>query len=301
MARLFQDLAYRAEAGGHAALGALFGAMSLDRASAFGSRLARRLGRLSGAHKVADRNMQIAFPDRDASWRAGNLDAMWDNMGRTFAEIPHLKSLRCYEPESRIEVIGAERLDAVRESGKPAVFISGHFANWEVMAMAIVQRGVDCAITYRAANNPYFDEQIKTVRRAYGVDTLTPKAGPRGAKQLLEHLAAGRSVALMNDQKFNEGIEAEFFGRPAMTAPGPTRLAMRSGAPLIPMSVARTGGAHFRVTVHAPIPVAETGARNADIKATVARINRFIEDRIRETPPDWFWLHRRFPKEVYRD
>src|SRR5690606_2746858 len=126
-----------------------------------------------------------------------------------------------------------------------------------------------------------------------------------GAKQLLEHLGAGRSVALMNDQKFNEGIEAPFFGRPAMTAPGATRLAMRTGAPPVPMSAVRLrehgrGLARFRVTVHPPIPVEDTGDRNADIAVTVGRINRFIEDRIRESPADWFWLHRRFAKEVYR-
>lgn len=305
MAGALQHLWWRIEAGGHAALGALSGAMGLDRASALGGAFARRFGPMTSVDKVAERNMEIAFPDRDATWRAATIDAVWDNMGRTLAEIPHLHRIRCYEPDpveggGRIEVVGAERLDAVRDSGRPAVFISGHFANWEVMAMAIVQRGVDCAITYRAANNPYFDRQIIETRRAYGVDTLTPKAGPRGARQLLDHLAAGRSVALMNDQKFNEGIEASFFGHPAMTAPGATRLALRTGAPLIPMSVVRTGGAHFRVTVHEPIPVGGAGGRNADIAATVERINRFLEDRIREAPADWFWLHRRFPKEVYR-
>ncbi len=300
MAGLGQDLLWRAEAGGHALFGAALRAMPLDRASALGGRALRRLGPMTSTHKVAERNLAIAFSEQDAAWRAAVLDGVWDNTGRTFAEIPHLHALRCYEPGSRIEVEGAERLDAVRDSGRPAVFISGHFANWEVMAMAIVQRGVDVAITYRAANNPYFDQQIKDARTAYGVDTLTPKAGPRGAKQLLEHLDSGRSVALMNDQKFNEGIAVPFFGRVAMTAPGPTRLAMRSNAPLIPMSARRTGGANFRVTVHAPIEVERTGDRTADIAATVLKINRFLEDRIREAPADWFWVHRRFAKDVYR-
>lgn len=299
MAGPVQHLVWRLEQGAHAAVRGVFGALPLDPASAAGGAIVRALGPLTATHHVARRNMEIAFPDQSEAERAKLLSAVWDNIGRTFAETPHLQRMQCYAPGARIEVEGAELLDAVRDSGKPGVFISGHFANWEVMAMAIVQRGVDCAITYRAANNPYFDEAVKRMRRAYGVDTLTPKAGTRGAKELLDHLAAGRSVALMNDQKFNEGIPSSFFGYPAMTAPGPTRLAMRAGAPLIPMSARRLEGAHFLVRVHEPIKVADTGDRAADIAATVARINRFLEDRIRETPADWFWVHRRFPKAVY--
>ncbi len=298
MAGWAQHLLWRIEAGACAGLGAGLAAMPIERASALGGRVARAIGPRMSVHRVADRNLQIAFPERDAAWRAQILARVWDNIGRTFAEMPHLRTLDCYEPGGRITVEGVERLDALRESGGPAVFVAGHFANWEVMAMAGVQRGVKGAITYRAANNPYFDEQIKVMRRAYGVETLTPKAGARGARELMEHLAAGRAVALMNDQKFNAGIETPFFGYPAMTAPGPTRLAMRAGAPLIPMSARRLydengDGARFLVQVHEPIPI-------TDVAETVAAINRFLEDRIRESPADWFWVHRRFHKDVYR-
>jgi len=85
-----------------------------------------------------------------------------------------------------------------------------------------------------------------------------------------------------------------------MTAPGPTRLAMQTGASLIPMSIVRTGGANFRVTIHEEIPVANTGNRANDIKATVIKITEFIENQIRANPTDWFWVHRRWPKELYK-
>ncbi|HFB62105.1 MAG TPA: lipid A biosynthesis acyltransferase, partial [Bacteroidetes bacterium] len=125
-------------------------------------------------------------------------------------------------------------------------------------------------------------------------------SGAKGAKELIRALRSGDSVALLNDQKFNEGIEIPFLGHGAMTAPGPTRLAMQTGAPLIPMSIVRTNGVNFRVTIHEAIKPVDTGNRTSDIRATVIKITKFIEHQIRTNPTDWFWVHRRWPKELYR-
>src|SRR5690606_29305746 len=106
-------------------------------------------------------------------------------------------------------------LDEIARNREPVVFISGHFANWELMAAAIVGAGIDCLITYRATNNPYVDRRIREGRARYGVQLFAPKG--ESARDLLQALAQGRSVALMNDQKFNEGISVPLFGEPAMT------------------------------------------------------------------------------------
>lgn len=301
MTGILQRAGWALEAGAYEAFLKGFGAMPLKTASDSGAAILRRLGPLTATHRVALKNLEIAFPEKSEAWRREVADQAWANLGRCFTEFPHLHKIAAYDSEE-IAVKGRQHLDAVKASGKGAVFISGHFANWEVMAMAIVQSGVDCAITYRAANNPWFDEQIKRERRAYGVGTLTPKAGMKGARELMALLESGRSIALMNDQKFNEGIPVPFFGREAMTAPGPTRLAMRAGVPLVPMSVKRIGdAARFEVTVHEPFDL-PTGKPTADnVRDVVTRINRFVEDRIRENPPDWFWVHRRFDKAVYRE
>jgi KDO2-lipid IV(A) lauroyltransferase len=178
------------------------------------------------------------------------------------------------------------------------VFVSGHLSNWEVMPAAIVDSGVICEMTYRAANNPYVDERIKASRFRYGVRLFAPKGGD-GARELLEGMKQGKSVALMNDQKFNSGVEGLFFGHPVRTAPGPSRLAIRFGTVLQPMSVQRVKGARFRAVVHDPIYLPNTGDRTADIEAGVKLVNAFMEDRIRERPQEWFWVHRRWPNEVY--
>jgi KDO2-lipid IV(A) lauroyltransferase len=226
------------------------------------------------------------------------LKAQWDGLGRTFAEFPLMDKI--LPSTGRVEVVNQARLFQIAAEKTPVVFVSGHLSNWEVMPAAIVDSGVVCEMTYRAANNPYVDERIKASRFRYGVRLFAPKGGD-GARELLEGMKQGKSVALMNDQKFNNGVEGLFFGHPVRTAPGPSRLAIRFGTVLQPMSVQRTKGAHFRAVVHDPIHLPDTGDRSADIEAGVKLINAFMEDRIRERPEEWFWVHRRWPNEVYAE
>jgi KDO2-lipid IV(A) lauroyltransferase len=195
-------------------------------------------------------------------------------------------------------VVGLERLHAIRDSGVPVVFVSGHLACFEVMASVILGAGVPCQITYRAANNPYVDAQIRGLRARYGVKLFAPKGGD-GARELLAGMARGESVALMNDQKFSEGPEVIFFGQPVNAAPGPSRLALRFGTVLQPLSVVRLKGARFRFEVHEPIRIERTGDRQADIARGVQAVTTFVEERVREHPVDWFWVHKRWPDRVY--
>lgn len=274
--------------------------MGVDRASDFGGWLGRTFGPMSGAHKVAERNLKLAFPEKDAAWREAMLREQWDGLGRSFAEFPLMDKI--LPSTGRVEVVNKERLARIAEEKIPVVFVSGHLSNWEVMPAAIVDSGVVCEMTYRAANNPYVDKRIKNSRFRYGVRLFAPKGGD-GARELLDGMKEGRSVALMNDQKFNNGVAAPFFGHDSRTAPGPTRLALRFGTVLQPMSVQRLKGkgARFRAVVHDPITPPKTGDRTADIEAGVRMINAFMEERIRERPAEWFWVHRRWPNEVYAD
>jgi len=116
---------------------------------------------------------------------------------------------------------------------------------------------------------------------------------------LLEALKNGESIALLNDQKFNTGLSVPFFGQEAMTAQGATRLALKTGRPLLPMAVTREGSS-FTVTFYEPIKLDRSGDRDADVLSGVKQVTRFIEDRIREKPAQWFWVHRRWPKSLYK-
>ena len=292
----WKHLTWRLEAAGFDLFTALIRAIPIDLASALGGALFRTFGPLSSAHKTAERSLRLAFPDMGESERARLLTAQWDNFGRYIAEFPILDRLG--PASGRVEVVNAERLARIAASARPVVFISGHFSNLEVMPVVIVAAGIECEITYRAANNPYVDARIKMSRRRYGVRLFAPKGG-EGARELLEALGQGRSVAMMNDQRYDGGVAAPFFGREVLTLPAAARLALRFGCVLQPMSIQRLVGARFRCVVHPPIELADTGRRTADIEAGVVAINAFIEARVRERPGEWWWLHRRWPAEDY--
>ncbi len=300
MARFFKHLIWRLEVMAYDILRLLMRPFSLEQVSRLAGWLVGFIGPKTSKHHIAKTNMKLAFPDADAAQIETWLKESWNRMGRTFGEFPLLGRIKVFDKNSNVEVVGLEILEKLKHDKKGAVLISGHFANWELMAAVFSQAKLPVRVTYRPTNNPYFDKRIRAQRKAYGIDLMVPKSGPKGAKELIQALRMGDSVALLNDQKFNEGIEIPFFGHGAMTAPGPTRLAMQTGAPLIPMSIVRTGGANFRVTIHKEIKLVDTGKRTKDIHATVLKITGFIEDQIRANPTDWFWVHRRWPKDMYK-
>ena len=283
----------------------LFGAAStiarlfpIDSVSDFGGSLFCVLGPLTRANRVAERNLRLVFPEADNAEINRLLHAQWLELGRSLTEFLVLD--RIVADTSRVQVDDEAKLSAIAAGDGPVVFISGHFSTFELMPAAIIRAGVKCQVTYRAMNNPYVDELVRKNRFRYGVRLFAPK-GLEGARELMRGLQRGESVALMNDQKFNGGVAAPLFGHMAHTAPGPSTFALRFGIPIQPMSVQRTGpGARFKVIVHDQIRLEDTGDREADIATGVRRINAFIEDRVRARPTEWFWVHRRWPSEIYR-
>lgn len=269
-----------------------------DKASNFGAWLVKKIGPLLSQHKTTKRNLRLAFPDWSEAQIEETALAAWENVGRTAGELPHLPSIDPYT-SGRVEIIGLDILDSIRDSNKGAVFISGHFANWEIMPATITQRIPEAVMTYRALNNPHIDKRIAELRHDYGTSVNAPKG--IGTRELMRALSKGTPIALMNDQKFNEGIAVPLFGHDAMTAPGPTRLALKYGVPIVPVSTTRTGPARFRVEFHTPYVPEDTGDTEADILASITRINAFIEAQVRSAPGQWFWQHRRWPKEAWKE
>jgi KDO2-lipid IV(A) lauroyltransferase len=292
-----QNFLWRLEAWAYDVGVALARIAPIDAVSDFGAGFFRIFGPLTSANRVAERNLRIVFPKASDAEIARLLDEQWRQLGRWCLEYLILDKI--VADPTRVEVVGAERLAAIRDGAGPVVFISGHFSSFEIMAAVIVHSGITCQITYRETNNPFFDQRIRKSRWRYGVRLFAPK-GTDGARELLRALSRGESVALMNDQKFNQGVAAPLFGVMAHTAPGPSSFALRYGIPLQPMSVQRLHKGRFRVVVHEPIWLADTGDRKADIETGVRRVNAFIEERIRERPTEWFWVHRRWPNEIYK-
>jgi len=294
---LAQHVVWRLEALAYDLVTGLARLFPIDAVSDFGAWLFQRLGPLTGTHRVVQTNLRIAFPQADDAEIERLTRESWAEAGRVALEFPILDKI--INDPTRVEVVNAQRLKQIAETGESVVFISGHFSSMEVMPAAIVHAGITCQITYRAMNNPYVDASFRRSRFRYGVRLFAPK-GTESARELIRALARGECVALMNDQKFNGGVAAPLFGVTCYTAPGPSSFALRFDIPLQPMSVQRTHKARFKVVVHDPIRLKNTGNRNEDIAAGVRKVNAFIEDRVRDRPTEWFWVHKRWPNEVYK-
>ncbi|GAB4542162.1 MAG: lysophospholipid acyltransferase family protein [Parvularculaceae bacterium] len=302
-ARLAREraLQYRLEHAAFRAARAIFGRLKVDRASALGGWVARRFGPIFArrAHRRARANLHRALPDRSGAEIRAILGDVWENLGRTATEFFHLDAFRPFEEGGRVSVEGAEHLEAVKAAGRPAVFVSGHFANWEVAAIVLHRAGVETCVAYRPANNLYVDEAIIETRAAVMSSVTAPK-GPEGMRKMLAALKAGRSLALLTDQKLNDGVEATLLGRPAMTAPAPARLALRFGAPIIPLAIERNGGANFTVRIYPPIETRELDRNSEDMLtgALTQQINDFLSERILARPGEWLWLHNRWADDA---
>jgi KDO2-lipid IV(A) lauroyltransferase len=246
-----------------------------------------------GVSKRARINLQRALPEIGDAEARRIIRGMWDNLGRVIAEYPHLDKFDTTARGGRAEVVGWENVEAMLAQGKSGIFFSGHFANWEVPTMALTQRGLGIAEIYRATNNPLVDELIAGFRGPVGSE-LVPK-GVIAARRSIAALREGRHLAMLVDQKMNDGVPVPFFGRDAMTAPAAAQLAIRFDAALVPVRVERLRGARFRIFMLPPIEIERTGNKHDDALATMAKINLEIEGWIRRQPEMWLWLHRRWP------
>lgn len=271
-----------------------FGLLPLDWASAIGGALARAIGPRLGISKRARLNIGRAVPELSQAEIAEIITGMWDNLGRVAAEYPHLHQIRVFEPGGRVETHGFEHMDRAVATGRRMIIFSGHIANWEIGMLAAVQYGIEVAQIYRAANNPLVDRMITRFRGIGG--ELIPK-GSVAARRAIAVLRRGAHLTMLADQKMNDGIPVPFFGRPAMTSSALASLALRFDCDVLPARVERLGGAHFRLTVFPPLPLARSGDHHADVAALMTRVNQTLEEWVRDRPGEWFWLHRRWPDD----
>jgi KDO2-lipid IV(A) lauroyltransferase len=272
---------------------ALFRALPLDVASGLGGGIARLVGPHLSISRRAASQLSRAMPELDSAAVTAAIAGMWENLGRVAGEYAHLDEFDISAANGRIELVGLEHVDRLRDDGIGGIFFSGHYGNWEILALAAGQCGVPLTMIYREANNPLVERMLRKTRAAVP-GRLLPK-GAAGARAAVAALLKGEHLAMLIDQKLNDGIPVPFFGRDAMTAPSLARLAMRYRVPVVPARVERLVGAHFRVTVLPPLHFTASDDKDADTLAAMTQINAMLESWIRARPDHWFWLHRRWP------
>jgi KDO2-lipid IV(A) lauroyltransferase len=288
---LLQKLRYGAEAAAFFFLMAIFRVIGLEAATALGGFMGRNIFSLLPPDRTARKNLAAAFPEKTDEERDAIRLAMWDNLGRVVAEYPHLEKFSPLGEDPRITFTAPEHPDTYK--GQAILFLSGHFANWEMMPILGEQHGLKGATVVRPPNNPYIANWIARQRAINGPDSLLAKHS--AARRMMGHLRGGGVIYMLIDQKLREGIAVPFFGRDAMTTPAPAALALKLGARILMAANRRTQGARFHVTVSAGPDFTPSGDETRDIHDLTAALTARIEESVRADPGQWLWIHNRWP------
>ena len=269
-----------------------------DRAGAVGAALARRLGPLVKAHRIALDNIRQAFPDLPATEHDRIVTEAWDNLGRTAAEYVHLDRLWDFDPDhpstGRIEIAPevTERFYGLLHDGKPALFFAAHLANWELPAIAAARHGLPSAVLYRTPNNAAVARDIVALREAL-MGRLIP-ATIAAPVRMMEALDQGLHVGMLIDQRFSRGPQVPFMGRLSYSNPLLARMARRFDCPVHGARAIRLPGGRFRLELTEAVALPRDARGQVDVEAATALLNRIVEGWVREHPGQWLWMHRRW-------
>ena len=212
---------------------------------------------------------------------------MWKNYGMTFIEYMFLNKFRKYN--SHIIINGEENLNDILKNDKPVIFVSGHFANFELMSMEITKKNIKLATIYRPLNNIFLNPFMEFLRKKYVCENQIKK-GINGVRNAIGYIRKNYSIALMIDQRVSEGEKISFFGKNASTTTLPAQLSLKFNLDIIPVFIERTKGNDFVIQFHNPI---KTDKFENKLKLT-QHLNTVLEKMILKNPNQWIWSHNRW-------
>ena len=217
------------------------------------------------------------------------ISKIYGNYGRILAEYPFLKAFRNNKLNKFIEIDGLENLNKIKREKRRAVFISGHFNNFELMALQIEKAGINLCAIYRPLNNVFLNKTMEEIRENF-ICKNQIKKGRSGTRQIIENIKKGNSVALMIDQRVREGIKINFFGKPASTTTIPAQLIKKYKCDLVPIYIERRKNNYFKMFVSEPIKI----GNNKSIKEITEHLNKILEKMILKNVDQWIWTHDRW-------
>ena len=257
-----------------------------------GSNLGDIIGRLFGpifrSKKLIENNLeQSGIVDKKNYNKI--VSKIYGNYGRILAEYPFLKAFRNSKLNKFIEIDGLENLNKIKREKRRAVFISGHFNNFELMALQIEKAGINLCAIYRPLNNVFLNKTMEEIRENF-ICKNQIKKGRSGTRQIIENIKKGNSVALMIDQRVREGIKINFFGKPASTTTIPAQLIKKYKCDLVPIYIERKKNNYFKMFVSEPIKI----GNNKSIKEITEHLNKILEKMILKNLDQWIWTHDRW-------
>ena len=267
----------------------IFKFLGFNLASNLGSFMGGLFGPFFRSKKKIISNIKKALPEIGEKNIEIISKKMWKNYGRILSEYVFIKNFRNSKNEKIITVEGQEILDKIKNTKEPVVFISGHFNNFELMAMQIEKSGINLAAIYRPLNNIFLNKIMERIRKKY-ICRKQIKKGSSGTRDLLKSFKKNYSIALMIDQRVSEGIRCEFFGQPALTTTIPAQLFKKFGCKIVPVYVERINGIFFKIKVSEPINF----SKESSIEEITLDLNKWLERMILINPGQWIWSHNRW-------
>ena len=247
------------------------------------------LGPLFRSNELVNKNLNIAFPNLNNFEKKKITREMWSNYGRILAEYIFIKNFRNSSLKKNIIVEGQSILDNIKKNNRPVIFISGHFNNFELMAMHIDKSGIDLATIYRPLNNQYLNKILEKIRIKY-ICAKQVKKGIAGTKLLLKYFKNGTSIALMIDQRVSQGIKSNFFGQKAFTTSIPAQFAKKFKCDVVPIYIERINNANFKIIIKKPIKF----SNSYSIEKITNELNIVLQEMIIKNPGQWIWTHNRW-------
>lgn len=273
---------------------------------AWAIRLGRMAGRLvfymDARHRhVSLKNLKIAFPHLRASERWRIALRAFESVGKTFLEFPGLRRQKSEEILGRVRYVGWDHYWKATEGGKGILILTLHMGNWELMALSHGFRGSPpLAFVARPLDNPYLEGWVARVRGRSGNRMINKRGALR---QVVRYLREGYAVGLLMDQATMDGLFVDLFAHPAGSSAAIAYLAVRSGAPILPIYIVRDPSDNtYTMYAEPAIPISVTGRRSEDVLENTKRCQKVLEDIIRRNPEQYFWMHRRWkgsPRVTY--
>ena len=267
----------------------IFKILRLRMSSALGGKIFQLIGPFFRSNNLIRTNILRALPNLNYKQVKEINSMMWNNYGRIFAEYMFLKNFRENFNEKHIIVDGQEILDKIKKSNTPVIFVSGHFANFELMAMQIEKSGIKLAAIYRPLNNKYLNKIMERIRKKF-ICKNQIKKGISGVRNILKLYKKNYCTALMIDQRVSEGIKINFFNEKASTTTIPAQLVKKFKMPVVPIYIERFNKINFKITVSKPIYF----TNDTSIENITVKLNKILENMILKKPHQWIWSHNRW-------
>ena len=266
-----------------------FKILGLKFASYISSKIISVVGPLFRSRNLMNSNILKAFPDLNKNQIKIISKKMWSNYGKILAEYVFIKDFRETKFNNKIKVNGQEILEKIKKDNEPVIFVSGHFNNFELMALHIEKSGINLAAIYRPLNNKFLNFIMERIRKKYICKNQIEK-GISGTKKLLSFFKKKTSIALMIDQRVSQGIKSKFFNDKCFTTTIPAQFVKKFNCKIVPIYIERINSTNFKLTVHDPIQY----CNDETLESITLDLNNILEKMILKNPEQWLWSHNRW-------